>query len=158
MPASTSGMRTTSARRMARPAARACVDRYTNCAILTHTDHADQHRHRRSVDAAGDAEQRGKDQARCRRRGTAAVDSDPWPGHSSWSHPVRSVAGRSRRAKAVAVETDLMKFEVFDMPSVALAVQAAKNYRTLRNRGRTVRKTIDVVIATFCRGAALASA
>jgi predicted nucleic acid-binding protein len=36
------------------------------------------------------------------------------------------------------------------MYSVALAVQAAKNYRMLRGRGRTVRKTIDVLIATFC--------
>ncbi|MSO52833.1 MAG: PIN domain nuclease, partial [Acidobacteria bacterium] len=27
---------------------------------------------------------------------------------------------------------------------------AAKNYRTLRRRGKTVRKTIDVLIATFC--------
>ncbi|HET9360046.1 MAG TPA: PIN domain nuclease [Vicinamibacterales bacterium] len=52
--------------------------------------------------------------------------------------------------KAVAVETDLMKLEVFEMPSVVLAVQAGKHYRTLRSRGRTVRKTIDVLIATFC--------
>jgi predicted nucleic acid-binding protein len=52
--------------------------------------------------------------------------------------------------KALAVATDLMKLEVFEMPSVFLAAQAAKNYRTLRRRGRTVRKTIDVLIATFC--------
>ena len=52
--------------------------------------------------------------------------------------------------QAVAVETDLSKLEVFEMHSVALAVQAAKNYRILRGRGRTVRKTIDVLIATFC--------
>jgi hypothetical protein len=31
-----------------------------------------------------------------------------------------------------------------------IAVQAAKNFRTLRARGVTVRKTIDVVIATRC--------
>ena len=52
--------------------------------------------------------------------------------------------------RAVAVETALLTLEVFDMPSVAVATQAAKNYRTLRSRGRTVRKTIDVLIATFC--------
>ena len=52
--------------------------------------------------------------------------------------------------RAVAVETALVKLEVFDVPSVAVATQAAKNYRTLRSRGRTVRKTIDVLIATFC--------
>ena len=52
--------------------------------------------------------------------------------------------------KAAAVETELLKLEVFDMPSVAVATQAAKNYRTLHSRGRTVRKAIDVLIATFC--------
>lgn len=31
-----------------------------------------------------------------------------------------------------------------------LAVKCARNYRTLRSRGVTVRKTIDVIIATFC--------
>lgn len=30
------------------------------------------------------------------------------------------------------------------------AVQAARNFRTLRKKGITVRKTIDVIIATFC--------
>jgi len=31
-----------------------------------------------------------------------------------------------------------------------LAVKSAKNYRRLRKKGVTVRKTIDVIIATFC--------
>ena len=31
-----------------------------------------------------------------------------------------------------------------------VAVQSAKNYRLLRKSGVTVRKTIDVIIATFC--------
>jgi len=30
------------------------------------------------------------------------------------------------------------------------AIQAAQNYRRLRKNGITVRKTIDVIIATFC--------
>jgi predicted nucleic acid-binding protein len=30
------------------------------------------------------------------------------------------------------------------------AIQAAQNYRKLRKSGVTVRKTIDVMIATFC--------
>jgi len=30
------------------------------------------------------------------------------------------------------------------------ALQAARNYRLLRRRGATVRKTIDVLIGTFC--------
>lgn len=31
-----------------------------------------------------------------------------------------------------------------------LAVKSAKNYRRLRKKGVTVRKTIDVIITTFC--------
>jgi len=31
-----------------------------------------------------------------------------------------------------------------------LAIQSAKNYRLLRKKGGTVRKTIDVIIGTFC--------
>lgn len=31
-----------------------------------------------------------------------------------------------------------------------VAIQSAQNYRSLRNTGVTVRKTIDVIIATFC--------
>jgi hypothetical protein len=31
-----------------------------------------------------------------------------------------------------------------------VAIQSANNYRTLRKAGITVRKTIDVIIATFC--------
>jgi hypothetical protein len=33
---------------------------------------------------------------------------------------------------------------------IDLAVSAARNYRHLRPRGRTVRKTVDCLIATFC--------
>jgi predicted nucleic acid-binding protein len=31
-----------------------------------------------------------------------------------------------------------------------VAIQSAKNYRLLRKAGVTVRKTIDIIIATFC--------
>ncbi|MFA5907912.1 MAG: PIN domain nuclease [Vicinamibacterales bacterium] len=51
---------------------------------------------------------------------------------------------------AVLVEADLLQFAIFEASSRTLAVQAARNYRTLRRRGKTVRKTIDVLIATFC--------
>ncbi len=36
------------------------------------------------------------------------------------------------------------------MGGYKVAVQGANNYRTLRKAGITVRKTIDVIIATFC--------
>lgn len=44
----------------------------------------------------------------------------------------------------------LRKFEIFDTGGQNLAVTAAINFRNLRQRGRTVRKTIDCLIATFC--------
>jgi predicted nucleic acid-binding protein len=58
--------------------------------------------------------------------------------------------GLRQERKAIAVATALRQFEVFEMPNLAVALQAARNYRTLRSRGRTVRKTVDVLIATFC--------
>lgn len=51
---------------------------------------------------------------------------------------------------AKEVERELLKLEVFETGGVALAREAARNYRTLRSRGHTVRKTIDCLIATFC--------
>jgi predicted nucleic acid-binding protein len=36
------------------------------------------------------------------------------------------------------------------MLSESLAVKAASNYRVLRQRGIAVRKTIDIIIGTFC--------
>ena len=43
----------------------------------------------------------------------------------------------------------LLSFPVFEMVGVALAEKAAANYRRLRRRGVTVRRTVDVLIATF---------
>ncbi|MET0068509.1 MAG: PIN domain nuclease [Candidatus Thiodiazotropha sp.] len=39
---------------------------------------------------------------------------------------------------------------VFDMLGQAMAIRSADNFRTLRKKGITVRKTADVIIATFC--------
>ncbi len=49
-----------------------------------------------------------------------------------------------------AVHEELLRFEVFETGTVQLAVQAALNYRWLRVAGRTVRKPIDCLIATYC--------
>jgi predicted nucleic acid-binding protein len=48
------------------------------------------------------------------------------------------------------VQRELSNFEIFPTGGVELAVASAKNYRTLRSHGTTVRKTIDSLIATFC--------
>jgi predicted nucleic acid-binding protein len=52
--------------------------------------------------------------------------------------------------QAARVREELLEFEILTMGGIALAVTAAQNYRLLRARGRTVRKTIDCLIATFC--------
>ena len=44
----------------------------------------------------------------------------------------------------------LESFEIVSIGGHATAVQAARNYRALRSRGITVRKTIDMFIATYC--------
>ena len=48
------------------------------------------------------------------------------------------------------IEGALTKLQLFETGGVALARAAAQNYRALRSRGHTVRKTIDCLIATFC--------
>ena len=42
------------------------------------------------------------------------------------------------------------KFEYRDFVGKEIAMKTANNYRYLRKNGITVRKTIDVIIATFC--------
>jgi predicted nucleic acid-binding protein len=41
---------------------------------------------------------------------------------------------------------------IFDLLGKARALSAAENYRKLRKKGITIRKTSDVVIATYCIG------
>ena len=44
----------------------------------------------------------------------------------------------------------LGKFAQVNMVDTALAVQSARNFRLLRQKGITVRKTIDSLIAVYC--------
>jgi predicted nucleic acid-binding protein len=53
-------------------------------------------------------------------------------------------------AGAATVERELAKFEILNTGGMELAKAAAENYRALRRRGYTVRKTVDCLIATFC--------
>jgi predicted nucleic acid-binding protein len=48
------------------------------------------------------------------------------------------------------VRTELQRFELFETGGEALVIAAATNFRIIRERGKTVRKTIDCLIATFC--------
>jgi predicted nucleic acid-binding protein len=44
----------------------------------------------------------------------------------------------------------LLALNQFCMLSPDIALKAAENYRILRKKGITIRKTADVIIATFC--------
>lgn len=44
----------------------------------------------------------------------------------------------------------MMTLSIFDMLGTDLAIHSADNFRALRKRGITVRKTADVIIATYC--------
>jgi predicted nucleic acid-binding protein len=39
---------------------------------------------------------------------------------------------------------------VFDLLGKDMAIKSADNFRTLRKRGITIRKTVDIIIASFC--------
>lgn len=44
----------------------------------------------------------------------------------------------------------LGELTVFAMLGTEMAIKSADNFRKLRKKGRTIRKTADVIIATFC--------
>lgn len=44
----------------------------------------------------------------------------------------------------------LLSFPCYDIGGREIAIKSAENYRYLRKKGKTVKKTIDVMIATFC--------
>ncbi|MFO0775823.1 MAG: PIN domain nuclease [Nitrospiraceae bacterium] len=58
--------------------------------------------------------------------------------------------GITRDSQVVAVQQELLRLHVFHTGGIDLAMAAARNYRLLRSKGRTVRRTIDCLIATFC--------
>lgn len=51
---------------------------------------------------------------------------------------------------AAAFELAMRKCEFVEMCSSELAIAAATHYRQLRGKGFTVRKTIDLLIGTYC--------
>ena len=58
--------------------------------------------------------------------------------------------GMDREREAREVEALLRRFDIVAMAGEAIAVAAASNFRSLRRRGITVRKTIDLLIGTWC--------
>jgi len=53
-------------------------------------------------------------------------------------------------ADAARARDVLLGFTVLPMLGTEMALRCAENYRLLRGRGVTVRKTADVVIASYC--------
>ncbi len=58
--------------------------------------------------------------------------------------------GMNSTVRALAMERWMRRFDVRPMLGLDIAVQAATNYRVLRSRGITIRKTADLIIGTFC--------
>ena len=52
--------------------------------------------------------------------------------------------------QAAGLERDLRRYQVISMLDPDLAVRAASNYRILRQKGVTIRKTADLIIGTYC--------
>lgn len=56
-----------------------------------------------------------------------------------------------RNEKEYQAAKEIMeRLEYHDFVGKKIALQSARNFRILRRSGITVRKTIDVIIATFC--------
>jgi predicted nucleic acid-binding protein len=49
-----------------------------------------------------------------------------------------------------SIRNDLLGYEVINSGGVNLAILSAQNYRLLRSRGVTIRKTTDCIIASIC--------
>ena len=58
--------------------------------------------------------------------------------------------GIDDEAQARRTLTLLKRLPWVDVCNSAIALQSAENYRQLRKRGYTIRKTIDCLIATYC--------
>lgn len=48
------------------------------------------------------------------------------------------------------VEALLRRFDIVSMAGEDIAIEAARNFRFLRRRGITIRRTIDLLIGTWC--------
>jgi len=58
--------------------------------------------------------------------------------------------GLQNERVAQEVESLLRGFDIVSMAGDAIAVAAARNFRSLRSRGITIRRTIDLFIGTWC--------
>ena len=59
-------------------------------------------------------------------------------------------AGDRYHQQAREAWNELLNFEVFPTGGTEMAIMSAQNFRALKAKGVTIRKTIDCWIATFC--------
>ncbi|MDD5675329.1 MAG: PIN domain nuclease, partial [Chitinivibrionales bacterium] len=60
---------------------------------------------------------------------------------------IQGIRNKSEHAEISAL---LLSLPHYEMVGFRIAEKAAGNYRLLRTKGITIRKTIDVIIGTFC--------
>jgi predicted nucleic acid-binding protein len=58
--------------------------------------------------------------------------------------------GVRNEREAARYESGFMEYGIVPMLDEAVALAAARNFRELRRRGISLRKTTDLIIATFC--------
>lgn len=58
--------------------------------------------------------------------------------------------GFRRDKDYVTAKELLLSLTLFQLTNTHIAIKSADNFRALRKKGITIRKTIDVIIATFC--------
>jgi predicted nucleic acid-binding protein len=58
--------------------------------------------------------------------------------------------GARNEEHAERIERALRRYSLVQLLGPDLASRAARNYRTLRGLGITIRKTADIIIGTFC--------
>jgi predicted nucleic acid-binding protein len=63
---------------------------------------------------------------------------------------VEVLQGARDERHSALIEQFLRQFTIQPMLDETIAVQAARNYRAIRQQGVTMRKTVDLIIGTFC--------
>ena len=58
--------------------------------------------------------------------------------------------GAQNEGHAANLQKRLSAFNVVSMLSPEIAIKAAENFRRLRSKGITVRKSADLIIGTYC--------
>jgi predicted nucleic acid-binding protein len=58
--------------------------------------------------------------------------------------------GFRTKTQLTAANQIISRLEYYDLVGKEIAIKASENYRFLRKKGITIRKTIDVIIGTFC--------